>query len=596
MKERPINVHQKLSYGAEKATKPLLWLALVLLAVGLVDTLAFDARRVPGEVLAFAGAIWAGFEFWRLHNPGDAMLVLSPAGLRLRIVGVKKVLIPWQDVRAVTSRDLTVTDLTSTILRQHDVPNAAMVEVSKRFYDKFIRVDSFLQRGPGWDNVFIDEGEVVQIALHEELLPVKSDVLREEIEARWKAFRQTPDGRTPPRARVMSDGGTAEKVGWWVLIAFAVASVAFVFVQRSGLIEAWDRYERERYVEEQARRFAEWERESKNRDEEWAKRKREMEEKEAKLWAGKPAQQPATPVESLGPARGHRGGITWLSATPDGNRFLSASLDKTVKLWELADSTQVRNVGVHAYPVHFVTALPDGVHALAAGDEGAIVVSTLADGKIVHALGGRDHGGVEAVAVTSDGRRAISIHDKGKSYIWDIAERRLVKTLNAPGTRAVALSADGATAITGGDDGSLWLWDLDKASLLRTFEGFHKGGIYSVTMLPDGARAVSGGADDRLRIWDLASGREIRTLAGHMGTVYSVAVSADGKRILSGSADGTARLWDTDSGKELVKFDNGGRVRHVAFAGGMILTSSDNLSIRSWRLNGQLMKVFAGSL
>ena len=594
MKERPINIHQKLSYGAEKATKPLLWLALALLAIGLVDEIVFDAPRVPGWLLALAGAIWAGFEFWRLHNPGDAMLVLSPTGLRLRIVGVKKVLIPWQAIRGVSSRDLTVTDPTSTISRQHDVPNVTMVEVSKRFYDRFIHVDSFLQRGPGWDNVFIHEGDVVQIALHEEVLPVKSEVLRQEIEARWNAFRGRPLSATSARARVTADGGTAAKVGWWALIVLSIAAIAFVFVQRSGLLETWDRYQRERYFEDLARRDAESERDRKRMDEDWAKWKREMDDKEAKLWAGKRAQEPAAPAEKLGPATGHRGGITWLSATPDGNRFLSASLDKTVKLWDLADSTQVRNVGVHAYPVHFVTALPDGVHALAAGDEGAIVVSALADGKVVQVLGGREHGGVGAIAVTSDGRRAISIHDKGRGNVWDITQRTLLKTLNVPGTRAVALSADGATAITGSDDGSLWLWDLEKASMLRAFEGIHKGGVYSVVVTADGTRAVSGGADDVVRIWDMTNGREIRTLSGHTGTIYSVAVSADGKRILSGSADGTARLWDADHGKELVKFDNGGRVRKVAFAGGMILTSGENFSIRSWKLNGQAMKVFAG--
>ena len=435
--------------------------------------------------------------------------------------------------------------------------------------------------------MFIHEGDVVQIALHEEVLPVKSEVLRQEIEARWNAFRGRPLSGTSARARVTADGGTAAKVGWWALIVLSIAAIAFVFVQRSGLLETWDRYQRERHFEDLARRDAESERDRKRMDEDWAKWKREMDDKEAKLWAGKRAQEPAAPVEKLGPATGHRGGITWLSATPDGNRFLSASLDKTVKLWDLADSTQVRNVGVHAYPVHFVTALPDGVHALAAGDEGAIVVSALADGKVVQVLGGREHGGVGAVAVTSDGRRAISIHDKGRGNVWDITQRTLLKTLNVPGTRAVALSADGATAITGSDDGSLWLWDLEKASMLRAFEGIHKGGVYSVAVMADGTRAVSGGADDVVRIWDMTNGREVRTLSGHTGTIYSVAVSADGKRILSGSADGTARLWDADSGKELVKFDNGGRVRKVAFAGGMILTSGENFSIRSWKLNGQ---------
>jgi WD40 repeat protein len=599
MKERPINVHQKLSYGAEKVTKPLLWLALVLLAIGLVDALVFDARRVPGEVLAFAGAIWAGFEFWRLHNPGDAMLVLSPAGLRLRIVGVKKVLIPWQDIRGVSSRDMTFTNPASTISSRHEVPNVALVEVSKRFYDRFIHVDSFLQRGPGWDNIFIQERDAVQIALHGEMLPVKSEVLRAEIEARWEVFRDQPQGKAPPRAKVTADGSAVDRVGWWALIGFSVAALAYMFVVRGGFLDAWERYERERRVEESARIVLETERQFKQMDEYWRNRERERVERAAKEEEARrnPPQPPEPPVESLGPARGHRSGITSLAGLPDGNSFLSASLDKTVKLWDLADPGKVRNVVVRPYPVMFVAVLPDGAHALSAGDEGAVVLSALADGTVVHVFGGRELGDVRAFAVTGDGRRAVSVHGRnGTGYIWDIAQRTLVKTLHMPGTRVLALSADGATAVTGSDDGSLWLWDLDKGSVLRTFEGGHghkSGGVYAVAVMPDGTRAISGGADDVLRIWDLASGRELRTLSGHTDTVYSVAVSADGKRILSGSADATARLWDPDSGKEIVKYNARSRVREVAFAGGMVLTTGDNISISSWKTTGQLMKRFA---
>jgi WD40 repeat protein len=471
-----------------------------------------------------------------------------------------------------------------------------MVEVSRRFYDRFIHVDSFLQRGPGWDNIFIQEGDAVQIALHGEMLPVKSEVLRAEIEERWKAFRDQPQGKTAPRAKVTADGSAVDRVGWWALIGFSVAALAFMFVVRGGFLEIWERHEQERHVADSARIVRETERHFKQMDEYWRNRERERAEQEAKEVEAR-RNPPQPPVENLGPARGHRGGITWLAGLPDGNGFLSASLDKTVKLWNLADPGRVRNVVVRPYPVMFVAVLPDGAHALSAGDEGAVVLTALADGTVVHVFGGRELGDVRAFAVSGDGRRAVSIHGRGGTgYVWDIAQRTLVKTLHMPGTRTLALSAGGATAVAGIDDGSLWLWDVEKGSVLRAFEGGHghkSGGVYAVAVMPDGMRAVSGGADDMLRIWDMASGREVRTLTGHTGTVYSVAVAADGKRILSGSADATARLWDAESGREIVKFNARGRVREVAFAGGMVLTTGEDISVSSWKANGQLMKRFA---
>jgi WD40 repeat protein len=302
------------------------------------------------------------------------------------------------------------------------------------------------------------------------------------------------------------------------------------------------------------------------------------------------------PVENIGAARGHSGAITWISPTPDGKYFLTASVDKTVKLWDVADNRLVRNVAVQASIVRFVAVLPDGLHALAAGDEGNVVLSALTDGKVIHVFEAREHGAVRAFAVSGDGRRAVSIHPNGMGDIWDIAQRTRVKTLQAPGARAIALSADGAVAVIGSGDGSLGLWDLDKASLLRTFQGSHNqkhGGVYDVAITPDGTRAVSGGGDDMVRVWDLASGREIRTLSGHTNTVRTVAVSADSKRILSGSGD--ARIWDADSGNEIVKFERSGG-GPVAFADGLILTADNfDYSIRSWKPNGQLMTFFAGN-
>ena len=56
--------------------------------------------------------------------------------------------------------------------------------------------------------------------------------------------------------------------------------------------------------------------------------------------------------------------------------------------------------------------------------------------------------------------------------------------------RAVAVTPDGRSAVSGSEDRTLRVWDLESGQTLRTLEG-HTSSVNAVAVAPDGRRAVS---------------------------------------------------------------------------------------------------------
>jgi hypothetical protein len=286
--------------------------------------------------------------------------------------------------------------------------------------------------------------------------------------------------------------------------------------------------------------------------------------------------------------QGHRGSVVWLALAPDGRSIMSASIDHTIKLWGV-DGTLIRDLGAHKDMVRTALFLPDGTSVLSAGDDGEIVLRSLPDGKILHVFSATEHGGANKVAISSDGRRAVSGHQAGTVIVWDLEKRAMLHVLNGDdwSISSVAVSPDGGLALSGNIDGELTLWDIDQGRLVRRWKG-HERGTYGMAFTADGRKMVTGSGDGTIKLWDVATAKEIRRFEGHSGTVYTLALSADGTRILSGSLDGTARLWDLATGNEIAQFNGRGSVYSVAFGTeGTILTGGEDGAIRIWPDSGK---------
>jgi WD40 repeat protein len=603
------DVHQTLAYRRGEIASWMLLIGTVFMLIGaygvFFDELSGDDRRRPAALFIMVlGGFITVFQLHEFLIPGKPLLELSPEGLLVRIEWITEFLIPWHEVHGIDTAHVTAQVRKGALVHAKS-STVTVVLVPRRYYDRFISIPVLL-RGPAWSSFFIPKGTMMQVALHHDGLPVAPEELRAAVEARWHAFKERPAQLSPGAEQRQK---ASLRVAW-VVPTILVVGIPVAYIVTSPRLwtlfaesddARWTRLEREqvergrrfKQVEEDTRRVLEKTGEGLRRngpgwfDDDGDARARD------KL-ASAPA-EPTVASEPQGPPRPHSDSIAALAVTPDGRSFLSAGSDRAVKLWDVGDPRAFRDIGVHKGIVRSVFALPGGAHALSAGDDGEIVLRALADGRVAHVFEAREHGAVRALAVSRDGRRAVSVHQGGAGLVWDIENKLLLRVLADAGMRqnAVAISPDGAHAIGGGVDGLLRLWDINTGSLLRTFGG-HRAVVYGVAYSPDGQHVISGGGDSALVLWSPQTGTQLRNFSGHTDAVYAVAVAADGTRILSGSTDATARLWDFASARELMKFTgHAGAIYAVTFApDGAILTGSADRTIRLWRPNGQAVRVF----
>ena len=156
---------------------------------------------------------------------------------------------------------------------------------------------------------------------------------------------------------------------------------------------------------------------------------------------------------------------------------------------------------------------------------------------------------VEGVpAVTADGWRAYfassgmfsgeSIVEDGTLKVWDLQNETVERILtgHTGWVTAVAVTPDGRWAISGSGDQTLKVWNLKTGTEERTLTG-HTNSIIAVAVTPDGRRAISTAYDSTLKVWDLQTGQTLASFTGdsHMDTF---AIASDGVTIVAGEVSG----------------------------------------------------------
>lgn len=204
---------------------------------------------------------------------------------------------------------------------------------------------------------------------------------------------------------------------------------------------------------------------------------------------------------------GHGDVVFGLAIRPDGTQLASASLDATVRFWDLVRGRPDGVFRGHSDFVYDVAYTPDGQWVLSASKDRTIKrISTR----------------------TFKEKQTYSEHND------DVL--------------TVALQPGGAKFVTAGNEPQLRWWPVS-AEKPDKRSSAHNGPVHQLAFSANGKRLVSASGDGTIRVWDARSGAAPRTLAGPADWQYAAAISDDGTLVAGGGWDGLVRVWDAETGQ-----------------------------------------------
>jgi WD40 repeat protein len=258
----------------------------------------------------------------------------------------------------------------------------------------------------------------------------------------------------------------------------------------------------------------------------------------------------------------------------------------------------LRTLQGHNNRVNSVALSADGRTAVSVGSDSMVRVWDVESGLCRRTLQGHRRS-VRSVAMTADCKRAVTASHDFNVRLWDVESGDCLKTLrgHTNWVSSIAVTPDGRFAVSGSFDKELRVWDLATGKCLRTIVA-HDDEVRGVALTADGRLAVTGSADKKVCVWDVATGKCLRTLRGHTDAVNVVALTPDGKTALSSSKDFTVRVWDVASGtclRVLQGFANGVNGVAVTPDGRLALSTGFDLAVRVWDVaTGECLRVLPG--
>lgn len=178
----------------------------------------------------------------------------------------------------------------------------------------------------------------------------------------------------------------------------------------------------------------------------------------------------------------HQEGITSVAFSPEGEYGVSGSEDKTIKVWNIETGRCVKTIRTTHY-IGPLAVSSNGQYILCGESKKSLIIEKinkrnpknwyrlllfdLRSGALLRTMENGHEMGVNSIAISPDGKCAVSCSEDHTIKIWDIQTGKCYITItkHTMPVNAVAISQDGNLIVSGSQDKTLivWraIWDLE---------------------------------------------------------------------------------------------------------------------------------------
>ncbi|KAG6851276.1 protein with putative role during mitosis [Arthromyces matolae] len=220
---------------------------------------------------------------------------------------------------------------------------------------------------------------------------------------------------------------------------------------------------------------------------------------------------------------GHDHSVSAVRFLPGDQYIVSASRDRTIRVFDIASTHLVRTIVGHA----------EWVRCVVPSDDGKWLAS-----------GSKDHTVRIWDAQTGESKLELRDHENDVEVVAfaPIAAYAAIRELTGiPNTDRVKRA--GLYIASGARDKTIKLWDTQTGQMLRNLPG-HDNWVRALAFHPSGKYLLSASDDKTIRIWELSTGRCVKTVDAHN---HFVTTLAWGRQPTSGGASSTTGATSEDA-------------------------------------------------